>query len=216
MKSLRQQRIFFGQQQISQNFSDAVATHARSLAACLLSLLFATVVAAQVRPADSPGPSRQTQQQPAKQKDTTPYEDADKDEGEGESESRPKEAVRPRVTDPAIIIRTAHFIRVHSESLFVSGREVEDSLRKRKEFQAWGMVLTRNDSEADLVIEITRKAFTRRFTFTVLDPRTMEVVTSGKTRDVLFGKKIADKIAEKFANRVKLVRPYPPATLSNP
>ena len=40
-------------------------------------------------------------------------------------------------------------------------------------------------------------------TFTVLDPRTMEIVTSGKTRDVIFGKKIANKIAEKFANRVK-------------
>ena len=72
------------------------------------------------------------------------------------------------------------------------------------------MVVTRSDADADLVIEITRKSFTRRFTFTVLDPRTMEVVTSGKTRSVLFGKHIPNKIAEKFANRVKVYRPYPP------
>ncbi|HST51784.1 MAG TPA: hypothetical protein VLJ61_07210 [Pyrinomonadaceae bacterium] len=65
------------------------------------------------------------------------------------------------------------------------------------------MVLTRNGGDAELVVEIARKTFTRRFTFIVIDPRTMKVVTSGKARDVLFGK----KIAEKFANRVKLVRP---------
>ena len=200
MKNLRSQRIPSG-------VSNIVLT-ARALAACLLSLLFAAVAAAQVRPADSPGRSQQPQQQTLKQKDS-PF-DEDKDEGESESESRPKEeVVRPRVTDPAAIMRTAHFIRVHSDSIFISGREVEDSLRKRKEFQAWGMVLTRNDADADLVIEIARKAFTRRFTFTVLDPRTMEIVTSGKTRDVIFGKKIANKIAEKFANRIKVVRPYP-------
>jgi hypothetical protein len=203
MKNLRPRRI-------SSSISTLVA---RALATCLPALLFAFVAAAQVRPADAPPSPQQPQRQTVKQKDS-PF---DEDKDEGESESVPKEVVvRPRVTDPAAIMRTAHFIRVHSNSIFISGREVEDSLRKRKEFQAWGMVLTRNDGDADLVIEISRKPFTRRFTFTVLDPRTMEVVTTGKTRDVIFGKKIANKIAEKFANRVKLVRPYPPVAASNP
>ena len=115
----------------------------------------------------------------------------------------------PTAVDPATILRRARFVLVRSDSAFVSGREVEDSLRKRKEFQAWGMVITRDEAQADLVIEITRKPLTRRFTFSVLDPRTSEVVTSGKTRSVLFGKKIPNKIAEKFANRVKVYRPYP-------
>jgi hypothetical protein len=111
--------------------------------------------------------------------------------------------------DPATVLRRARFVMVRSDSAFVSGREVEDSLRKRKEFQAWGMVITRNVEQADLIIEITRKPLTRRFTFSVIEPRTSEVVTSGKTRSVLFGKKIPNKIAEKFANRVKVYRPYP-------
>ncbi|HVF57521.1 MAG TPA: hypothetical protein VM934_15305 [Pyrinomonadaceae bacterium] len=129
-----------------------------------------------------------------------------------ESESDDEEvAVRPRVTDPAAVMRAARVIIVHSKSAFVNETEVEDSLRKRKEFRAWGLALTRNDAEADLVIEINRKALTRRFTFTVLDPRTMLVVTSGKTRSVLFGKKIPNKIAEKFMNRLKTVRPLPGA-----
>jgi hypothetical protein len=180
--------------------ASSIGTHARALAVCLLVLFFAASGAAQLRPAPQ-NPPRQSQAE--REKDSTSDED-------DESESEPKEErVRPRTTDPATIMRKAHFIRVHSNSAFVSESEVEDSLRKRKEFQAWGMVITRNDSEADLFIEITRKSFSRRFTFTVLDPRTMEVVTSGKTRSVLFGKKIPNKIAEKFANRVKVVRPYP-------
>ena len=115
----------------------------------------------------------------------------------------------PAAADPAAVLRRARFVFVRSDSAFISGREVEDSLRKRKEFRAWGMVITRNEAQADLIIEITRKPLTRRFTFSVLDPRTQGVVTSGKTRSVLFGKKISNKIAEKFANRVKVYRPYP-------
>lgn len=197
--------------------SNDVRTHAllhtldatRSLAACILALLFAGAVAAQIRPI-AQNPSRQPSQT---EKQTQSPSDDDR---EDESESEPKEAARPRVSDPATVMRRARFIRVHSDSVFISEQEIEDSLRKRKEFQAWGMIITRNDGEADLIIEVTRKSLTRRFTFAVLDPRTMEVVTSGKTRSVTFGKKISNKIAEKFANRVKVVRPYPPVAGSTP
>lgn len=126
-----------------------------------------------------------------------------------ESENEDEEARRPRAIDPATVLRTARRILVRSNTVFVKDSEVEDSLRKRKEFAAWGMIITRNELDADLIIEIERKSLTRRFTFTVLDPRTMAVLTSGKTRSVLFGKKIPNKIAEKFTNRVKVVRPYP-------
>jgi Ni/Co efflux regulator RcnB len=180
----------------------------RSLAACLLTLLFAASVAAQVRPAAAQNASPQQDE-----KQTQSRSDVDK---EDESESETKEDARPRVVDPATVMRRARFIRVHSDSVFISGQEIEDALRKRKEFQAWGMIITRNDADADLIIEVTRKSLTRRFTFIVLDPRTMEVVTSGKTRSVLFGKKISNKVAEKFANRIKVVRPYPPVAGSTP
>lgn len=183
-----------------------------ALAACVLTSALAAlapgIARAQVRPADAQS-QQQRRQQPAVRKDS-PFDEEKDDEEESESVPRGEAVVRARVTDPATVLRKARFIYVRSLSAFVSGREVEDSLRKRKEFQAWGMVITRNDSDADLIIEITRKTFTRRFTFTVLDPRTMEIVASGKTRSVLFGKHIPTKIAEKFANRVKVFRPYPP------
>jgi hypothetical protein len=140
---------------------------------------------------------------------TKPNEEEDEDEDEGESVSEAGAVpARPQATDPGTILRRARFIYVRSDSTFVSGEEVEASLQKRKEFKAWGMVITRSEAQADLVIQITRRPLTRRFTFSVINPATMEVVASGKTRSVLFGKKIPNKIAEKFANRVKVYRPY--------
>ena len=196
------------------NFSPT--THA----ARALALLFAAalaVAASGARVADGAtgqsGRVPPTLQQQQTKSQMKPAADDDEDDEEGESESVGRAAAvsaRPQATDPATILRKARFVLVRSDSAFISGQEVEDSLRKRKEFQAWGMVVTRNEAEADLVIEITRKPLTRRFTFSVIDPRTLEVVASGKTRRVLFGKKIANKVAEKFANRVKVYRQYPP------
>ena len=178
----------------------------RALALLFLAAFGVAAVAAETSAQSGRVPPTLQQQTPQ----TGPTADDDDDE-EGESESVSRTVVtRPQSADPATILRKARFVFVRSDSAFVSGREVEDSLRKRKEFQAWGMVVTRNEADADLVIEITRKPLTRRFTFSVIDPRTMEVVASGKTRSVIFGKKIANKVAEKFANRVKVYRPYPP------
>jgi hypothetical protein len=206
--------------------NDTVLLKTRALACRLLALVFACAFGAvgalaQVSPPVMQQQQRQSQQQARQQsqqqaaarRSAAADDDDDDDKGESESTGRPSGVfVRPQVTDPATILRKAHFIYVRAGSVFISGNEVEDSLRKRKEIQSWGMVITRSEADADLIIEITRKPLTRRFTFTVIDPRTMEVVTSGKTRSVLFGKKIANKVAEKFANRVKVYRPYPPDT----
>ncbi|HVF66311.1 MAG TPA: hypothetical protein VM914_01520 [Pyrinomonadaceae bacterium] len=163
--------------------------------------LSSAFVAAQVGP---PSPPRQ--QQEAGARTGSPFEDERDADGD---EDTTEESARARVKDPATILRRARFVYVSSDSAFVNAQEVEDSLLKRKEFRAWGMVVTRNFGEADLVVEIRRKAFTRRFTFSVVDPRTNEVLASGKMRSVLFGKKIPNKVAEQFANRVKVYRPYP-------
>ena len=153
--------------------------------------------------AEASAQSGRVPQEP-RERQAKPSAEDDEDEGEDEAAA----TVQTRVTDPATILRRARFVYVRSDSAFISGREVEDSLRKRKEFQAWGMVVTRDATQADLIIEITRKPLTRRFTFSVIDPHTSEVVASGKTRSVIFGKKIANKVAEKFTNRVKVYRPY--------
>jgi hypothetical protein len=169
----------------------------------------ASQAAAQVLP---PLPPQLTQQQQTPQQAAA----AAKDDGSADdNDDDDDDATQTRASDPAGLLRTARSVYVRSNTVFVKAPEVEDSLRKRKEFRAWGMMVTRNLADADLIIEIERKSLTRRFTFTVLDARSMTVLTSGKTRSVLFGKKIHNKVAEKFANRVKTVRPYPPVS-SNP
>lgn len=184
--------------QLYQNLSNV------NLTCFMLALLTSAACAASARaqgsqPALRRQGAEQQRQQQAAQKSQDDDEDDD-DEAPAPSSST--------AADPATVLRRARFVYVRSDSAFVNGHEVEDSLRKRKEFRAWGMLITRDEAQADLVIEITRKPLTRRFTFSVIDPRTAEVVTSGKTRSVLFGKKIPNKIAEKFANRVKVYRPY--------
>lgn len=181
-----------------------VRARSRTLAAVLFALLASVSVSAQLRT-----PSQSQPQQETGAHNGSPFEDERDADDEEESESVPRKAARARVTDPATILRRARFVYVDSDSAFVDAQEVEDSLLKRKEFRAWGMVVTRNVGEADLVIQITRKAFTRRFTFSLVDPRTNEVLASGKMRSVLFGKKISNKVAEQFANRVKVYKPYP-------
>jgi hypothetical protein len=177
-------------------------------AACLLALLlFAAGAHAQVRPPLPRQPSEESASAMRQAKPVSaPAPSPDEDE---ESESGDELRTRPVVTDPAAVMRKARVVYVRSLTAFVSEREVEDSLRKRKEFGAWGMAITRDEGAADIIVEITRKSLSRRFTFTVVEPRTLAVVTSGKTRSVLFGKKIPNKIAEKFANRFRAVRPYP-------
>ena len=169
----------------------------------------ASQAAAQVLP---PLPPQLTQQQQTPQRAAAAAKD---DGGADDNDDDDDDATQTRASDPAGLLRTARSVYVRSNTVFVKAPEVEDSLRKRKEFRAWGMMVTRNLADADLIIEIERKSLTRRFTFTVLDARSMTVLTSGKTRSVLFGKKIHNKVAEKFANRVKTVRPYPPVS-SNP
>lgn len=169
----------------------------------------ASQAAAQVLP---PLPPQLTQQQQTPQQAAAAAKDGGSADDNDDDDDT---ATQTHASDPAGLLRTARSVYVRSNTVFVKAPEVEDSLRKRKEFRAWGMMVTRNLADADLIIEIERKSLTRRFTFTVLDARSMTVLTSGKTRSVLFGKKIHNKVAEKFANRVKTVRPYPPVS-SNP
>lgn len=197
---------------LARAFDARLSTRRVVLFACALAL---SLSAGNVALANPSGFQIGRQQQQSDKQKPAPSEDDD-DEDEGESEGTSQESARARPADPAAAMRNARYIFVRSNSEFVSEREVEDALRKRKEIKAWGMIITRNESEADLIIEISRKAFTRRFTFTVVEPRTWTLVTSGKTRSVLFGKKIPNKIAEKFANRVKVVRPYPPVAGQTP
>ncbi len=111
----------------------------------------------------------------------------------------------PPITDPAMILRNAKLIYIRKKSVYFKAPELENELRKRPEFQRWGLAITRNEADADLIIEVGRKVFTTRFVYTVIDPRTDIVVTSGKLSSV--GGTLATKIAKRFIEQIQQVRP---------
>jgi hypothetical protein len=111
----------------------------------------------------------------------------------------------PPLTDPATILRNAKLIYVRKKSVYFKAQEFENELIKRPEFQRWGMAITRNEADADLIIEVGRKVFTTKFVYTVIDPRTDIIVTTGKLSSL--GGTLATKIAKRFIKQVQLVRP---------
>jgi hypothetical protein len=111
----------------------------------------------------------------------------------------------PPITDPATIMRNAKLIYIRKKSVYFKAPELENELRKRPEFQRWGLAITRNEADADLIIEVGRKVFTTRFIYSVIDPRTDIIVTSGKLSSV--GGTLATKIAKRFIEQMQQVRP---------
>jgi hypothetical protein len=111
---------------------------------------------------------------------------------------------RAPVTDPAVILRNAKLVYVRKKSVYFKAPELENELRKRPEFQRWGMMITRDEAGADLIIEVGRKVFTTRFVYSVIDPRTNIVVTSGKLSSL--GGTLSTKIAKRFIEQVQRVR----------
>jgi hypothetical protein len=107
------------------------------------------------------------------------------------------------LVDPATILRNAKLIYVRKESVFFKPAELENELLKRPEFQRWGLLITRNEPDADIIIEVGRKVFTR-FVYTVIDRRTNTVVASGKLSSL--GGTLSTKIAKRFIENLKRVR----------
>ena len=107
------------------------------------------------------------------------------------------------VTDPVTILRNAKLIYVRKKTVYIEAPEVENELRKRPEFQRWGLAITRNEVDADLILEVNRKVFTR-FVYSVLDPRTGIVVASGKLSSL--GGTLSTKIAKRFIEQMQRVR----------
>ena len=88
---------------------------------------------------------------------------------------------------------------VRSTSLLVRGAVVEDKLLKRPEFQQLGFVITREFSEADLILELRHDLFTM-YVFTVVDAKTELVLASGKLSSL--GGTVADKVAKRFVKEM--------------
>ncbi|MCA1566438.1 MAG: hypothetical protein LC803_12515 [Acidobacteria bacterium] len=106
-------------------------------------------------------------------------------------------------TTPAETLRTAQTIFIRTKSVYFKPAALEQELLNRDEVQYWGLVISRDETDADLIIEVDRKLFTNRFVYSVLDPRTNRVLLSGKIGSL--GGTVERQIADGF---VKRIRPF--------
>lgn len=115
-----------------------------------------------------------------------------------------KEAMRP---SPNEVLRSAQTIFIRSKSVYFKTSTLENSLLQQDEFQQWGLVITREESDADLIIEVGRKAFTTSFIYSVIDPRNKRVVASGRVNSI--GGTVEGKITDSFMKKLRSARQPP-------
>lgn len=88
---------------------------------------------------------------------------------------------------------------VRSKSLLVRAAVVEDKLLKRPEFAQLGFVITRDEADADLILELRHDLLTK-YVFSVVDVRTQTLLASGKVSSL--GGTVGGKVAKRFVKEM--------------
>jgi hypothetical protein len=112
-------------------------------------------------------------------------------------------AEKPRQS-PNEALSSAQTIYIRSKSVYFKPEGLENSLLQRQEFQDWGLAITRDEADADLIIEVGRKVFTTSFIFSVIDTRNNRVVASGRVNSI--GGTVEGKISDSLIKRLRLAR----------
>jgi hypothetical protein len=108
---------------------------------------------------------------------------------------------------PNEVLRSAQTIFIRSNSVYFKPSTLENSLLQQEEFQQWGLVITREEGDADLIIEVGRKVFTTSFIYSVLDPRNKRVIASGRVNSI--GGTVEGKITSSFMKKLRVARQTP-------
>jgi hypothetical protein len=108
-------------------------------------------------------------------------------------------------SDPNDLLRTAQRIFIRTKSVYFKPAALEQALLDREEVQQWGLVISREEADAELIIEVDRKLFTNRFVYSVIDPNTQRVLLAGKIGSL--GGTVEGQIANGFVQRLRRIRP---------
>lgn len=114
---------------------------------------------------------------------------------------------RPAARDltPAAIMRGARTLFVR-ESRHVDKTYLEYKLQKFDELREWELILVDDERAADLVVEVRKTAL--NYIFTIVDPRTRAIVTSGKTV-AINGLVAAENLGREIVKKIRDVRAGP-------
>ena len=88
---------------------------------------------------------------------------------------------------------------VRSKSLLVRGAVVEEKLLKSPEFKQLGFSITRDESDADIILELRHDLLTK-YVFSVVEVKTQTVIAGGKLSSL--GGTVAGKVAKRFVKEM--------------
>lgn len=111
------------------------------------------------------------------------------------------EDIKP--ADPLNALRNGKLIFVKSSSLLVGVSVIEEKLLKRPEFQQLGLMITRDEAAAEIILEVHHDRFTK-YVYNAVDPRHNLMVAGGKLSSL--GGTVASKVAERFLKQVVKAR----------
>ncbi|HEY0763783.1 MAG TPA: hypothetical protein VGD61_15525 [Pyrinomonadaceae bacterium] len=106
-------------------------------------------------------------------------------------------------SEAVVALKQAKSIYVKSSSILVGSSVVEEKLQKRTEFSQLGLVITRNEADADIILELHHDRLTK-YVYTAIDSRKKIVVASGKLSSL--GGTVAGKVAKRFLKQVMQAR----------
>ncbi|HEX5732473.1 MAG TPA: hypothetical protein VF131_06535 [Blastocatellia bacterium] len=114
------------------------------------------------------------------------------------------ESVTTTAKSPAQLFASARTVFIRSNTGFMKRKSLEAALLDRKGFTELGFVITKEESLADLIIDVDHAHMQTRFPFSVVDTKTRIVVASGNVSS-LFGT-VAGKIANSFIKQARNAR----------
>ncbi|MFN7944078.1 MAG: hypothetical protein U0Z53_01780 [Blastocatellia bacterium] len=123
--------------------------------------------------------------------------------GTGQTSASPTREQAEVDRTPEAVIRAARVIFIHARSDFFDREALERELLNQPDFRRWGLAITTNREEADLIAEVTRKKLTTRFTIRLIDAQTRHVLLAVEASSL--GGEIEPHLAR---NLVKQLKPY--------
>jgi hypothetical protein len=121
----------------------------------------------------------------------------------GESPTRARTARERRgETNPTAIMRAARTLYV-APSNHLEKTYLEYKLHKYRELDDWGLALVADQRAADLVLTVDKTAL--NYIFTITDPRTSVIVTTGKCVAVN-GRLAAEYLGKEIIKKIRDVR----------
>ncbi|HEU4931645.1 MAG TPA: hypothetical protein VFT48_06170 [Pyrinomonadaceae bacterium] len=112
-------------------------------------------------------------------------------------------------SEAVVALRSARSIYVKSSSALVGHSVIEEKLQKRVEFSQLGLVITRNEADADIILEVHHDRLTK-YVYTAIDSKRNIVLASGKLSSL--GGTVAGKVAKRFMKQVMQARATAPGS----